>query len=95
MENKFYNELRKFKKAEKVELGLMQDVLADYKKGLDLFTSAKSTMDRASEILDNAERLYKKLEDNAKELGVDIPSSTAKMGDRLKSISKEARKFKK
>ena len=26
MENKFYNELRKFKKAEKVELGIVQDL---------------------------------------------------------------------
>lgn len=79
---------------EKVELGIIQDVIQDFKKGMDLFTDAKSSMDRASEILDAAEKLYEKAEQQAKDLGVDMDSQTKKLGERIKSIAKEARSFK-
>lgn len=78
---------------EKVELGIIQDVIQDFKKGMDLFTDAKSSMDRASEILDAAEKLYEKAEQQAKDLGVDMGSQTKKFGERLKMIAKEARSF--
>tara|TARA_R110000850_G_scaffold47433_1_gene118476 strand:- start:1288 stop:1569 length:282 start_codon:yes stop_codon:yes gene_type:complete len=78
----------------KVELGIMQDIISDYKKGLDLFTSAKSTMDKSSEILDATEKLYEKAERQAKDLGIDMPSQTSKLGNRIKETAKEARKFK-
>lgn len=78
---------------QKVELGIIQDVIQDFKKGMDLFTDAKSSMDRASEILDAAEKLYEKAEQQAKDLGVDMGSQTKKFGERLKSIAQEARSF--
>jgi hypothetical protein len=84
----------KLNKVEKVELGIMQDIIADYKKGIDLFTSAKSTMDRASEILDATEKLYEKAERQAKDLGIDMPSQTSNLGNKIKEAAKEARKFK-
>jgi len=79
---------------QKVELGIIQDVIQDFKKGMDLFTDAKSSMDRASEILDATEKLYEKAEQQAKDLGVDMDSQTKKLGERIKSIAKEARSFK-
>lgn len=79
---------------QKIELGIIQDVIQDFKKGMDLFTDAKSSMDRASEILDATEKLYEKAEQQAKDLGVDMGSQTKKLGERIKSIAKEARSFK-
>ena len=79
---------------QKIELGIIQDVIQDFKKGMDLFTDAKSSMDRASEILDATEKLYEKAEQQAKDLGVDMDSQTKKLGERIKSIAKEARSFK-
>lgn len=80
-----------FSNQERVELGIVQDAVQEYKKGLDLYTSAISTMDRASEILDNAEKLYSKVEAVSKEMGFPVPSDTAKMGQRIKELAKEAR----
>jgi hypothetical protein len=80
--------------SEKVELGIMQDIISDYKKGIDLFNSAKSTMDRASEILDATEKLYERAEKQAKDLGIDMPSQTSQLGNRIKETAKEARKLK-
>lgn len=93
MDSKTKEILQKFS-AQKVDLGIMQDIISDYKKGIDLFTSAKSTMDRASEILDATEKLYEKAERQAKDLGIDMPSQTSKLGNRIKETAKEARKFK-
>jgi len=84
----------KLNKVEKVEMGLMQDIVSEYKKGLDLFTSAKSTMDRASNILDATEKMYEKAETQAKTLGIELPSQTEKLGNRIKEAAKEARKLK-
>ena len=80
-----------FSNQEKIELGIIQDAVQEFKKGQDLYTSAISTMDRASDILDNAEKLFTKAEADAKQLGVDIPSSTAKLGQRIKEFAREAR----
>ena len=78
---------------QKVELGIIQDVIQDFKKGMDLFTDAKSSMDRASEILDATEKLYEKAEQQAKDLGVDMGSQTEKFGNTLKLNAKEARRI--
>ena len=94
MDSKTKEILQKFS-TQKVDLGIMQDIISDYKKGIDLFTSAKSTMDRASEILDATEKIYEKAERQAKDLGIDMPSQTSKLGNRIKETAKEARKFKK
>lgn len=80
-----------FSNQEKVKLGIIQDAVQEYKKGLDLYTSAISTMDRASDILDNAEKLYGKVEAVSKEMGFPVPSDTAKLGQRIKELAKEAR----
>ena len=80
-------------KPQKVELGIIQDVIKEYKQGMDLFTSGFSSIDRASEILTQAERLYEKAEQQAKDLGVDMGSQTEKFGNKLKSNAKEARKI--
>ena len=93
MDSKTKEILQKFS-TQKVDLGIMQDIISDYKKGIDLFTSAKSTMDRASEILDATEKIYEKAERQAKDLGIDMPSQTSKLGNRIKETAKEARKFK-
>lgn len=93
MDSKTKKILQKFS-TQKVNLGIMQDIISDYKKGIDLFTSAKSTMDRASEILDATEKLYEKAERQAKDLGFPIPSQTSKLGNKIKETAKEARKFK-
>ena len=87
MDSKTKEILQKFS-AQKVDLGIMQDIISDYKKGIDLFTSAKSTMDRASEILDATEKLYEKAERQAKDLGIDMPSQTSKLGNRIKETAK-------
>ena len=76
--------------SEKVELGLAQDLLQDYKKAVDQFTSAESAMDRASEMLKQAKKVYNDLEQKSKELGIDLDSSTRKLGANLDSFIKSS-----
>lgn len=80
-------------KPQKVELGIIQDVIKEYKQGMEFFTNGMSSMDRASEILDAAVKLYEKAEQQAKELGVDMGSQTEKFGNTLKLNAKEARRI--
>lgn len=77
---------------QKVELGLAQDLLQDYKKAVDQFTSAESAMDRASEMLKQAKKVYNDLEQKSKELGIDLDSSTKKLGTNLDSFIKSSSK---
>jgi len=77
---------------QKIELGLAQDLLQQYKKGVSLFTDAESTMDRALGELLEADKMFLKLEGLSKELGVDVDSTLKKLGVNLKSFIKDARK---
>jgi phage shock protein A len=78
--------------SQKVELGLAQDLLQEYKKAVDQFTSAESAMDRASEMLKQAKKVYNELEQKSKELGIDLDSSTRKLGTNLDSFIKSSSK---
>ena len=63
----------------RVELGLAQDLLQEYKKGVDLFTDAQSTMDYALESLKQAS-----------ELGIDVTEGVKRLGDNLDSFIESA-----
>jgi len=78
--------------AQKVELGLAQDLLQDYKKAVDKFTDAESTMDRALEMLKNAKKVYNEIEAKSKELGINLDSNVRKLGVNLDSFIKSASK---
>jgi uncharacterized phage infection (PIP) family protein YhgE len=78
--------------AQKVELGLAQDLLQDYKKAVNKFTDAESTMDRALEMLKNAKKTYNEIEQKSKELGVKVDSGVSKLGANLDSFIKSASK---
>ncbi len=54
MENKFYNELRKFKKAEKVELGIVQDLNKNIKRSETLLKQS----DKVIQKIEKAMKVY-------------------------------------
>ena len=81
----------------KVELGLMQDALQIFKKAQDEFTSAASMEDRAKEEYKNrlkkfsqAKKISDKVKESSKNLGVDLPSSTQKLFDKIDFFVKES-----
>jgi hypothetical protein len=80
-------------KSEKVELGIIQDIIALSKQGQDLNTSASSTLDRALvsynealKPLNSAKKLIDKVKNDSKALGLDIPSETLSLFDRIDSF---------
>jgi hypothetical protein len=77
-------------KSNRVELGLAQDLLQEYKKGVDLFTDAQSTMDRALEILIQAKDIYNDIEQKSSELGIDVNEGVRRLGDNLDSFIESA-----
>ena len=79
-------------KNQKVDLGLAQDLLQEYKKAVNKFTDAASTMDRALEMLKSAKKIYEDIEQKSKELGVDVDSQVKKLGTNLDSFIKSASK---
>ncbi len=81
-------------KSQVFEFGVMQDILSDYKKGVNLFQDAKGTMDRAFESLSQAKKAYDELEAKTKQLGIEVPNDTKKVANRLNEYLKEAQKFK-
>ena len=54
MENKFYNELRKFKKAERLELGIVQDLNKNIKRSETLLKQS----DKVIQKIDKARKAY-------------------------------------
>ena len=90
--NKLFKEEKTELSAQKVELGLAQDLLQDYKKAVDKFTDAESTMDRALEMLKNAKKVYNEIEEKSKELGINLDSNVRKLGVNLDSFIKSASK---
>jgi len=77
-------------KSNRVELGLAQDLLQEYQKGVDLFTDAQSTMDRALEILIQAKDIYNDIEQKSSELGIDVSEGVRRLGDNLDSFIESA-----
>tara|TARA_R110002167_G_scaffold303102_1_gene507432 strand:+ start:302 stop:601 length:300 start_codon:yes stop_codon:yes gene_type:complete len=90
--NKLFKEEKTELATQKIELGLAQDLLKDYKKAVDKFTDAESTMDRALEMLKNAKKTYNEIEQKSKELGVKVDSGVSKLGSNLDSFIKSASK---
>ena len=79
-------------KNHEVNLELAQDLLQEYKKAVNTFTDAKSTMDRALQMLKSAKKIYEDIEQKSKELGVDVDSQVKKLGTNLDSFIKSASK---
>ena len=83
--------------SEKIELGLMQDAIAEYKKGVDVFQDAKGMEDKIKDtykdslkFLKEAQKKSNKVKTNAKDLGVDIPKTTLNLFERIDSYVDEA-----
>jgi len=79
MENKFYNELSKFKKAEKVELGAIDDfnkridAANDERNGAAVaYTKVIGKLNKAAKHLEIAIKDGKKVEQAADEIGVKV-----------------------
>ena len=100
--NKILSRLGKAKtelKSEKVELGLMQDAISEYKKGVDIFQDARGMEDKIKDtykdslkFLKEAQKKSNKVKTNAKDLGVDIPKQTLNLFERIDSFVGEAEK---
>ncbi len=102
MENKFYNELSKFNKLEKIEFGKIDDYKKarkfggnSYLKYVDEMDAAKGFMSKAINSakqavkeLDKAVKLHSDIEADAKELGVKLPKEIA--NDTVRSLAETA-----
>ena len=77
--------------SERVELGVIQDILKDYKKAVDTYTSAISAIDRVAEEFEAIEKRQSSIQKQAKQLGVDLPKETTNLFSRISSFAKEAR----
>ena len=77
---------------QRVELGVVQDFIQNYKSAVDSFTNAESLMDRALETLKETKISYSKIENQAKELGIDLGNDVKKYGSNLDSFIKSASK---
>lgn len=82
------------KKVIKTKLGKVQDLLQDFKKGQQLFTSAKSSMDQASQILQKSMKAYQDIEAEAKSLGIDLNNDIKRIGNSIQELLKETQSFK-
>jgi hypothetical protein len=78
-------------KAQKIELGLVQDLLIEYRTGVDLFTDAQSIMDRSLEQFLLAQNIYNDISSKASDLGVDLDSEVQEYGENLISFIESAR----
>ena len=97
---KVYGKLPKKKlglKNHKVDLGRVQDIIQIFSEGQDQFTTAASMEDRALEEYENslktllrAEELITVIEVGAEDLGVEIPSDTQRLFDRVYSFISSA-----
>ena len=81
----------------KVDLGIVQDIIQVFKEGQDQFTTAASMEDRALEEYENsletllrAEELINEAYSQAQDLGVEIPSETQRIFERVNSFISSA-----
>tara|TARA_R110002167_G_scaffold325354_1_gene531420 strand:- start:44 stop:373 length:330 start_codon:yes stop_codon:yes gene_type:complete len=84
-------------KAHKVALGIVQDIIQVFKEGQDQFTTAASMEDRALEEYENslqtllkAQELADEANSQAQDLGVEIPSETQVIFERIDSFISSA-----
>jgi len=97
---KVYGKLPKKKlglKKHKIDLGVVQDIIQIFQEGQDQFTTAASMEDRALGEYENslqtllrAEELITVIEIGAQDLGVEIPSETKRIFDRVYSFISSA-----
>jgi len=97
---KVYGKLPKKKlglKKHKIDLGIVQDIIQIFKEGQDQFTTAASMEDRALGEYENslqtllrAEELINETYSQAQDLGVEIPSETKRIFDRVYSFISSA-----
>ena len=94
--NKFPKEKIELK-AEKIELGIIQDIIQVFKKGRGQFMAAASMEDKAMEEYSNslktllqAQKLSEKAKSDAKTLGVEIPKETQSIFNLINEFTKEA-----
>ena len=104
MGNKFYNELSKFKKAEKIELARLKDLEAstyELSKGIDdlsqyatdareAISKGKRELERLDAVKRVSERYLEDVLKAAKDLGVDVPE--AKKLERMIKAYEQSRK---
>jgi hypothetical protein len=88
-------------KGERVELGIIQDIIKVFREGRDQFTTAASMEDRALEEYSNslktllqAQKLSEKAKSDAKSLGLEIPNETQRIFNQIDEFIKEAQKKK-
>jgi|TARA_R100000479_G_scaffold172042_1_gene116211 hypothetical protein len=86
---------------ERVELGIIQDIIKVFREGRDQFTTAASMEDRALEEYSNslktllqAQKLSEKAKSDAKSLGVEIPNETQRIFNQIDEFIREAQKKK-
>lgn len=80
-----------------VELGLVQDILVEYKKGIDVFQQARdfedkvrTTYKQSLSFFNTAESIINKIETNSRELGVEIPKDTLTLFTKIRMYKKDA-----
>jgi len=109
MENKFYNELKKFKKAEKVELGIThkaEEFGYELEKGAEILSDfiqdiieaqgkGAKELNRLEAVLRIGEKTAKEIEGYSKELGIKVPELDYlnKRISNFKPVLKRANKF--
>jgi len=91
---KHLNEEKVELKAERIELGLAQDFLKEYKKAQVKFDDGRSAIDRASELAEVANKTYLEIQKISKELGVPVNNNIKRLGDNLDFYIKAAKKLK-
>jgi len=82
-----------------VELGLVQDILVEYKKGIDVFQQARDFEDKVRgtykqslSFFNTAESIINKIEANSRELGVEIPKDTLTLFTKIRMYKSDAEK---
>jgi len=87
---------RNFRK-HKVDLGIVQDIIQVFQEGQDQFTTAASMEDKALGEYENslqtllrAEELINEAYSQAQDLGVEIPSETQRIFERVNSFISSA-----
>jgi hypothetical protein len=80
--------------SERIELGLAQDFLKEYKKAQSTFDDGVSAIDRASELAEVANKTYLEIQKISKDLGVPVDKNIKRLGDNLDFYIKAINKLK-
>jgi len=79
---------------QKVELGIAQDFLQEYKEAQTKFDDGASAIDRASELSKKAQKTYLQIEKMSKDLGVSVDNKITSLNSNLDFYIKAAQKIK-